>query len=193
MNTEDKLLGREDLLKTYLIYVKQRGKSREVLKARLDAMLRAYNPNWGMNQLQDFLYGILIDKECSDEKLNEIYEITGFRLGEDPHDPYADVYNDRRDMFHSLLMYRVQVEEVRRTYDGVLECSRGFMNGVIHAQKLNKQIIEMMAEKVDRVIYLLLGDKYDNSFTQSELRRKYGYPAVNDRELRDMIIDEMPD
>jgi hypothetical protein len=50
MNTEDKLLGREDLLKTYLIYVKQRGKSREVLKARLDAMLRAYNPNWGMNQ-----------------------------------------------------------------------------------------------------------------------------------------------
>ncbi len=193
MNTEDKLLGRENLLKTYLIYVKQRGKSREVLKARLDAMLRAYNPNWGMNQSQDFLYGILIDKECSDEKLNEIYEITGFRLGEDPHDPYADVYNDRRDMFHSLLMYRVQVEEVRRTYDGVLECSRGFMNGVIHAQKLNKQIIEMMAEKVDRVIYLLLGDKYDNYFTLSELRKKYGYPAVTDRELRDMIIDEMPD
>jgi hypothetical protein len=67
------------------------------------------------------------------------------------------------------------------------------MNGVIHAQKQNKQIIEMMAEKVDRVIYLLLGDKYDNSFTLSELRREYGYPAVTDRELRDMIIDEMPD
>jgi hypothetical protein len=51
----------------------------------------------------------------------------------------------------------------------------------------------MMAEKVDRVIYLLLGDKYDNYFTLSELRKKYGYPAVTDRELRDMIIDEMPD
>lgn len=193
MSTEDKLLGRADLLKTYLIYVKQHGKSRDVLKARLDAMLRAYNPNWGMNQSQDFPYGILIDKECSDEKLNEIYEITGCKLGADPHDPYADVYNDRRGMFHSLLMYRVQVEDIRRTYDGVLECSRGFMNGVVHVQKLNKQIIETMAEKVDRVIYLLLGDKYDNSFTQSELRREYGYPAVTDRELRDMIIDEMPD
>ena len=77
MNTEDKLLGREDLLKTYLIYVKQHGKSRDVLKARLDAILRAYNPNWGMNQSQDFPYGILIDKECSEEKLNEITEELG--------------------------------------------------------------------------------------------------------------------
>ena len=89
MNTEDQLLGKEALLKTYLLYVKQQGKSRSILKARVNALLRAYNTLCGMNPSSDFPDGILIDTECSDEKLNEIYEITGFRLGEDPHNPYA--------------------------------------------------------------------------------------------------------
>lgn len=193
MNTEDQLLGKEALFKTYLLYVKQQGKSRSILKARVNALLRAYNTLCGMNPSSDFPDGILIDTECSDEKLNEIYEITGFRLGEDPHNPYATVYNDRRDMFHALMEYRVKVEDIRRTYVGVLECSGGFMKGMVHTTQINKLLMNIIAEKVDRVIYLLLGDKYDKYFTLSELMKEYGYPSVSDKELKDMILEDMAD
>lgn len=177
----------------YLLYVKQQGKSRSILKARVNALLRAYNTLCGMNASSDFPCGILIDKESSDDKLNEIYEKIGFRLGENPHNPYAIVYNDRRDMFHALMEYRVQVEDIRRSYVGVLECSSGFMNGIVHTTRLNKLLMNIIAEKVDRVIYLLLGDKYDKYFILSELMKEYGYPSVSDKELKDMILGDMAD
>lgn len=96
-------------------------------------------------------------------------------------------------MFHALLMYRVKVDEIHNAYSGILECSRGFMNGAIHAGNLNKEIMDMVADKVDRVLFLLLGDKYDDKVSLTELKKKYGYPSVTDEELREMIIDEMPD
>lgn len=191
--SESRMLGKEDILNTYLLYMKQIGNSRGVLRDRLNALLRAYNSKCGKNPSQEFPLGILIDENCSEEKLQQIHEITGFRLGEDPHDPFTSVHGHRRDMFHALLMYRVKVEEIHKAYDGIFECSRGFMNGAIHARNLNKEIMDMVADKVDRVLLLLLGDKYDEKFSLKDLQRKYGYPSVSDEELREMIIDEMPD
>ena len=89
--------------------------------------------------------------------------------------------------------YRVKVEDIRRTYVGVLECSGGFMKGMVHTTQLNKLLMNIIAEKVDRVIYLLLGDKYDKYFTLSELMKEYGYPSVSDKELKDMILEDMAD
>ena len=191
--SDDRMLGKEDILDTYLLYMKQRGNSRSFLRERLQALLRAYNPQCGMNLLGYFPLGICIDEKCSDEKLQEIQEITGFKLGEDPHDPFADVYRHRRDMFHALLMYRVTIEGIHNAYEGIFECSSGFMNGAIHAKNLNKEIMAMVAEKVDRVLFLLLGDKYDQQVSLVDLKKNYGYPQISDEQLREMIIDEMPD
>ena len=190
---DDRMLGKEDILDTYLQYMKQRGNSRSVLRGRLEALLQAYNPQCGKNLTGNFPLGIYIDENCSDEKLQQIQEITGFDLRESPHDPFADVYRQRRDMFHALLMYRVKVAEIHNAYEGIFECTSGFMNGAIHAKNLNKDIMVMVAEKVDRVLFLLLGDKYDEKVSLADLTKNYGYPSVTDEELREMIIDEMPD
>ena len=191
--SDDRMLGKEDILETYLLYMKQHGNSRSVLRGRLEALLQAYNPQYGKNLAGNFPLGIYIDENCSDEKLQQIQEITGFDLGETPHDPLAGVYRQRRDMFHALLMYRVKIEEIHNAYEGILECSWGFMNGVMHVNNLNKEIMAMVTDKVDRVLLLLLGDKYDKKVSLADLTKKYGYPSVSDEELRDMIIDEMPD
>lgn len=92
-----------------------------------------------------------------------------------------------------LLMYRVKVAEIHNAYEGILECSGGFMNRVIHVNNLNKEIMAMVADKVDRVLLLLLGDKYDEKVSLADLTKNYDYPSVTDEELREMIIDEMPD
>ena len=92
-----------------------------------------------------------------------------------------------------LLMYRVKFAEIHNAYEGIFECTSGFMNGTIHAKNLNKEIMVMVAEKVDRVLFLLLGDKYDEKVSLADLTKNYGYPSVTDEELREMIIDEMPD
>ena len=191
--TNDRMLGKEDILDTYLLYMKQRGNSRRVLRGRLEALLQAYNPQRGKNLTADFPLGIYIDEHCSNEKLQEIQEITGFKLGEDPHDPFASAYRHRRDMFHALLMYRVKIAEIHNAYEGIFECSSGFMNGAIHAKNLNKEIMAMVAKKVDRVLLLLLGDKYDETVSLADLKKNYGYPQISDEQLREMIIDEMPD
>ena len=191
--SDDRMLGKEDILDTYLLYMKQCGNSRSVLRGRLEALLQAYNPQRGKNLTADFPLGIYIDEHCSNEKLQEIQEITGFKLGEDPHDPFASVYRHRRDMFHALLMYRVKIEEIHNAYEGIFECSSGFMNGAIHAKNLNKEIMAMVAKKVDHVLFLLLGDKYDETVSLADLKKNYGYPQISDEQLREMIIDEMPD
>jgi hypothetical protein len=67
------------------------------------------------------------------------------------------------------------------------------MNGAIHAKNLNKEIMAMVANKVDRVLFLLLGDKYDETVSLADLKKNYGYPQISDEQLREMIIDEMPD
>lgn len=154
------MIGKEDILYTYLLYMKSKN-SRYVLKRQLFALLRAYNPDIDVDWELDFTLGHLIDKECSEEKLREIEEIIGRRMYDDLTSPPTDIYFLRRDMFHALLQYRVKVEEIRMTFDGVMECSVGFEFGIQHSKRVNKEILTTIIAKVDRVLLLLLGDKYD--------------------------------
>lgn len=71
-------------------------------------------------------------------------------------------------MFEALLIYRVQLEEIHHAYDNFYETSRGFMLGCNYSKKINAEIMELVKEKIDRVIFLLLGDRYDKIFTISE-------------------------
>ena len=69
-NENNKLIGREELLETYVRYVRHRGDARVILKQRLDAILSAFNPGMGKNVLNYFNSGIFIDENCSEAKLN---------------------------------------------------------------------------------------------------------------------------
>lgn len=53
--------------------------------------------------------------------------------------------------------------------------------------------MNLVNDKIDRVIFLLLGDKYEKTFTVDELRKNYGYPNISDGELSDAIINDLPD
>ena len=50
-NENNKLIGREELLETYVRYVRHRGDARVILKQRLDAIVSAFNPGMGKNVL----------------------------------------------------------------------------------------------------------------------------------------------
>ena len=195
MNTENnRQIGRKEMLDTYIRYVRHRGDARVILKQRLNAILSAFNPSMNRNVLNYFYSGILIDENCNDVKIREIEDITGKRF-EDNTSPFGedDLVRMRQEMFEALLMYRVNLDSISHTYDGVFECSKAFMNGICHTRTVNEEIMNLVKDKIDRVIFLLLGDKYEKTFTVGELKEKYGYPAISDQELQQAIIDDMPD
>ena len=195
MNTENnKQIGYKEMLDTYVRYMSHRGDARVILKQRLDAILSAFNPGMNKNVLNYFYSGILIDEKCNDIKIKEIEDITGKRF-EDHSSPFGedDLVRMRQEMFEALLMYRVNLDSINHTYDGVFECSKAFMNRICHTRTVNEEIMNLVKDKIDRVIFLLLGDKYEKTFTVGELKEKYGYPAISDQELQQAIIDDMPD
>ena len=194
MASEEKVLGRRDLLNTYLAYMKYKGRASAILKRRLEALLRAYNPECSTIVIEDFVSGRMIDENFSEDKLNDIKEITGIDLSEavDQCNPHPTVYSNRMGMFHSLLQYRVKIEELRKLFSGVMECSMGFNFGIRHSENVNKEVLSLVSDKVDRVICLLLGDKYDTAVPLSDLYSLYGYPLRSNQEIRAMIIEDMP-
>ena len=88
-------------------------------------------------------------------------------------------------------MYRVNIDSINHAYDGILECSRSFMNGICHTKTVNREIMNLLKDKVDRVIFLLMGDKYEKTFTVKELKEKYGYPKFTDNQLDQAIINDL--
>lgn len=194
MNYEDnKLICREDLLEAYIRYTKHRGKVRVLLKRCLEAILAAFNPDLDLSLLKYFNSGILIDENCSKSKLKEIEGITGFRFDEEKfYKPLLNSIEKRQEMFESLLVYRLQLEEIADAYDGFYKYNGGFQEGWDIAQKVTDKI-EPVIIKVDKILFLLLGDKYDKSFTMSELKEKYGYPDISKQELRQAIINDLYD
>ena len=185
MNTENnKQIGRKEMLDTYVRYVRHRGDARVILKQRLNAILSAFNPGMNRNVLNYFYSGILIDENCNDVKIREIEDITGKRF-EDNTSPFGEdgLVRMRQEMFEALLMYRVNLDSISHTYDGVFECSKAFINGICHTRAVNEEIMNLVNDKIDRVIFLLLGDKYEKTFTVGELKEKHGYPDMTDEEL----------
>ena len=83
----NKQIGRKEIIDTYVRYVRHRGDARVLLKQRLDAILSAFNHGMSKNVFNYFNSGILIDENCSEAKLKEIEDITGYRF-EDPTNPF---------------------------------------------------------------------------------------------------------
>ena len=46
-----------------------------------------------------------------------------------------------------------------------------------------------MNETLDKLLLLLLDDKFNKTFTEKELLKDYDYPNVTDEELHEMDLD----
>ena len=62
--------------------------------------------------------------------------------------------------------------------------------GMIYAvtNRLYQDNIKSVSDIIDRMLILLMGDDYDQSFSEKELL-KYGYPNVTDDEIQDLEIE----
>ena len=98
---------------------------------------------------------------------------------------------DRQSIFYSLLRYRVNVEKLISTFSGLMEASPGGSLAVKAIKSLyNPKLIEAN-DIIDDILVDLLGQRFKQSFSISELTEKYGYPSTSDSELIDWEIDNM--
>ena len=98
---------------------------------------------------------------------------------------------DRQTIFYSLLKFRVNVEILISTFSGLMETTPGGSLAVKAIKSLyNPKLIEAN-DIIDDILVDLLGQRFKQSFSISELTEKYGYPSTTDSELIDWEIDNM--
>lgn len=101
------------------------------------------------------------------------------------------INKERQSIFYTLLKYRVNVEKLISTFSGLMEASPGGSLAVKAIKSLyNPKLIEAN-DIIDDVLVDLLGQRFKQSFSISELTEKYGYPSTTDSELIDWEIDNM--
>ena len=99
--------------------------------------------------------------------------------------------NERQAIFHTLLKYRVNVQELMTTFSSFIEMTPG---GSLASKSVvslyNPKLIEAN-EIIDDILVDLLGQRFKHSFSIPELIEKYGYPSTSDSELLYWEIDNM--
>ena len=99
--------------------------------------------------------------------------------------------NERQAIFHTLLKYRVNVQELMTTFSSFIEMTPG---GSLASKSVvslyNPKLIEAN-EIIDDILVDLLGQRFKQSFSIPELIEKYGYPSTSDSELLYWEIDNM--
>ena len=139
------------------------------------------------------LNNILLSSELSDDDFIEIIKRLRFLADMDyiGVEPRWIKNKDRQSIFYSLLRYRGNVEKLISTFSGLMEASPGGSLAVKAIKSLyNPKLIEAN-DIIDDVLVDLLGQRFKQSFSISELTEKYGYPSTTDSELIDWEIDNM--
>lgn len=159
------------------------GVVRSVLYNRTLAIIHAYNPNMEKDDMlmQWFCSGSLLDRSCSQEKLDCLLNITNM--------DFKDVRR-RNGFFMGLLQYYLSTDIITHAYDGLIECSNGFYQGIKYSKEINKEINSIIETKVLNVLQSLLGDKYDRTFTKRELCENFEFPSYTEDEIERMIRAE---
>ena len=157
---------------------------------RFVAAMKAYGKN--INNYNEF-EGI-VSCSCSPEKMNEFRRLLKENLDDELQKERVDSSRFIREngdilhLFQALFEYRKRLYEVEHAWSGMLECPMSVVMVVKATNILYQKHIKFMSDIIDRMLVLLMGDDYDETFTEEELL-PYGYPDVTDRELQDMILD----
>ncbi len=97
----------------------------------------------------------------------------------------------RERFFGTLIEYYHELNKLRKFGNGYLTCDKATAISILYSRDLYRQHIEEAHQKVGRLILLLMGEKFEKTFTVEQLIDSYGYPAISEEELSDMEIDWM--
>lgn len=98
---------------------------------------------------------------------------------------------DREQMMRMLVRYRISAENLLSTFTGVIEARVGGYIGIQAVRDIYNPVLLECNRKIDEMIVILLGDCFENSFSERELIEIYNYPTMTDRELLDWEIDNL--
>lgn len=159
------------------------GVVRRALYNRTLAIIHAYNPNMEKDDMlmQWFCSGSLVDRSCSQEKLDCLLSITNM--------DFKDVRR-RSGFFMGLLQYYLSTDIITHAYDGLIECSNEVYQGIKYSKEINEEINSIIEYKVLNVLQSLLGDKYDQTFTKRELCENFEFPTYTEDEIARLISVE---
>jgi hypothetical protein len=156
-----------------------------ILYQRLNSLIFAFSADteasYYCDKLMSFGQGRLLDTNISVGTLDELTKMTGLDFSDE---------RLKSCFFASLLKYYLVSERFDAAYGGVLECSNEYYAGISYARRIDNEVNKLLYEKVLKVLILLLGDKYDRTFTKRELCENYRFPTYSEKEVHDMIVDE---
>ena len=171
---------------------------------QLMAVLKAYGAETSTNveetasRSEDEIIINLLSGELSENRFREVAEClkceSNERLLEDSRSFYrmntceARAYQRER-FFRILIEYHYKLNKLRNFGNGYLTCDKATAISILYSRDLYRQHIEEAYQKVGRLILLLMGEKFEKTFTVEQLIDNYGYPAISEEELRDMEID----
>lgn len=145
------------------------------------------------NYDDDQLVAYMISESFSDDKkarfldlLGELSSSTQYTIN------HNDVFHacERADMIKMLLEFIYAARTFNNAWNGYL--AFGYGASVIWSF-LNKSSFKYMNDPLERafdMICLLLGDDYDNPIPTSELKKKFGYPNISNKDLGELWYEE---
>lgn len=169
---------------------------RSIIKERLYSALSAYGRYWCIGGIglmgkmsedkQNELFRIINNHshiEGSDEMLAHIREYQKLFDGYDSETIDQDSIC-RVDRFFSYILYLyVSIKRLINPFNNIIECSKEVFEvyNLISRTVLSAQ--KESADRLKRMLILMMGDDFDNQIDEVELIEKYGYPQITDEEL----------
>ncbi|MBP3517839.1 MAG: hypothetical protein J6K31_05465 [Parabacteroides sp.] len=125
----------------------------------------------------------IVDDEISKDKLTQLYDLldNGFSDRKKKDCFFSNLGNNspsctNRFLCAALFRYRIALKNVTNIFE-YIDTSNNFVND------LPKNLYEHHINEIEKSIIFLLGDNFDKTFTEEELKEKYGYPKMSNEEL----------
>lgn len=164
--------------------------SKRITRQRIKAVLSAYGQL--VMDLSSSL-SFIVSENCNEEKLTELESLLKEEFTKELL-PYYDIREiiqeqyKRGIIFQMLMDYRRALIKIKYHWAGVMECNDAGCVTITTTKNMFRQSFKEMDEKLERMMVLLLGDDYDQTFSEIELIQNYGFPAISDKELQEMDI-----
>lgn len=175
-----------------------------IMKKRLDSVLMAYGRYWCRG-------GIGLMGKMSEDKQNELFHLINNHTYVEGSDKMISHIREAQKLFHGydiklidqdsiyrvnsffsyILYLYVSIKRLINPFNNMIECSKEvyevynlISNALLSAQKES-------ADRLKKMLILMMGDDFDNQIGEVELIERYGYPQITDEELWEKHISEM--
>lgn len=164
-----------------------------IMRERILSVLQAYD-KFVHSDFNSFSLGFLVSENFAKDKKEEVETILKEVLPKNILEDYniaemLDNYNKRAALLSCLLDYKIFLTRLNLYWSNYLECDDATYIAMLTTEKLYSKNLNQINTRLNRIIVLLLGDDYENTYSEEELIKKYNYPPITDKELQNMDID----